>query len=146
MVKAYGIVPYKFYKNKILLYVYKNKEGKFLFFKGKQEINETKEQTAVREFFEETGYKIDKIYLEKYFETKTKNKLIGLYLVNQYNLNNTLENENSKNIEDIYEYVWIECNIDNKEKFVKNQQKLFCLICNELQKEKYKIANKFFKE
>jgi len=32
MVKACGIVPYKFYKNKILIYVYKNKEGKCLFF------------------------------------------------------------------------------------------------------------------
>ena len=105
MTKTYGIVPYKFNKNKTLLYVYKNKEGKFLFFKGKQEINETKEQTAIREFFEETGYKVDKIYLEKYFETRTKNKLIGLFLVNQHNLNDVLENENSKNIEDIYEYV-----------------------------------------
>jgi len=123
----------------------KIKKESAYFFKGKQEINEIKEQTAIREFFEETGYKVDKFYLEKYFETKTKNKLIGLYLVNQHNLNDALENENSKNIEDIYEYVWIECNISNKEKFVKNQRKLFCLICNELQKEKYEIIKKFIK-
>jgi 8-oxo-dGTP pyrophosphatase MutT (NUDIX family) len=146
MVKAFGIVPYLYFNNDFLIYVYKNKEGKYLFFKGKQEINETKEQTAVREFFEETGYKVDSNYLEKYFESKTKNKLIGLYLVNSNNISFHLKNEKSKKIEDIYEYVWVPCDINLKDNFVKNQQNLFCLIYNELQKEKYKLINKFFKD
>ena len=145
MVKTYGIVPYLILDNNPSIYVYKNKEGKYLFFKGKQEINETKEQTAIREFFEETGYKVDEEYLERYFETKTKNKLIGLYLINSKNISFQLKNEKSKNIEDIYEYIWIVCNVKLKNNFVKNQQTIFCMICNELQKEKYKLINKFFK-
>ena len=72
MEKTYGIVPYMFYQNNIRIYIYENKNGNFLFFKGKQEKNETNEETAIREFFEKTGLVVEKEFLEKYFETKSK--------------------------------------------------------------------------
>ena len=140
MEKTYGIVPYMFYQNNMRIYIYENKNGNFLFFKGKQEKNETNEETAIREFFEETGLIVKKEYLEKYFETKSKNKLIGLYLINVNNIENYFISK--KKTEDIYKRVWIDCDYENR--FVKNQKNLFIKICNELKKEKYKLINNFF--
>jgi len=143
MEKSFGIVPYLFYQNRIWIYIYENKNEEFLFFKGKQEKDETIKETAIREFYEETNIKIKKEYLEKYFETKTKNKKIGLFLVNAKNINEFFENKNK--VEDIYKRVWIECDLEYKNRFVKNQRELFNKICNELKKDKYKIVNNFFK-
>ncbi|MEA2017416.1 MAG: NUDIX domain-containing protein [Campylobacterota bacterium] len=89
-IKAYGICLYKIEKNniKVLLCKSVSSKDKWGFLKGVEERNETKEQTAIREFHEECGIKVEKKYLENYFEQKNETKDIGIYLVNYDNINN----------------------------------------------------------
>jgi len=57
MIRKCGIIFYDEEEKKYLL-VYGRKSGKWGFPKGHQEIGESDEQTAVREFYEETGIKL----------------------------------------------------------------------------------------
>jgi len=121
--------------------MYKNNKGKLLFLKGKQEENEEPKQTAVREFFEESGYKLSKKDLEKYFEQKTKNKLVGIYISNWENIKNKAQKP--KPVEDIVEFVWVNIDLKIANEVTKNQRDIFIQIVNELSKNKYKILRKF---
>jgi len=89
-IKAYGICLYKIEKNstKVLLCKSVSSKERWGFLKGVEEKNETKEQTAIREFHEECGIKIDKKQLENYFDQINKIKDIGIYLVNYDKINN----------------------------------------------------------
>jgi ADP-ribose pyrophosphatase YjhB (NUDIX family) len=88
-IKAYGICLYKIKKNKIEILLCKSTKSKdkWGFLKGVKEINETKQQTAKREFQEESNIKIDTKYFEQYFEQTNETKDIGIYLVDANNLN-----------------------------------------------------------
>jgi tRNA nucleotidyltransferase (CCA-adding enzyme) len=58
MIKKCGIIYFDTTDKKYLL-VYGKKSGKWGFPKGHQENNETEEDTAIRELYEETGIKIN---------------------------------------------------------------------------------------
>ena len=58
MIKKCGIIYFDTTDKKYLL-VYGKKSGKWGFPKGHQENNETVEDTAIRELYEETGIKIN---------------------------------------------------------------------------------------
>ena len=131
--KAYGICLYKKEKNntKILLCKSVLSNEKFGFLKGVEAQNETKEQTALREFFEESSIKVKESYLEEYFFQENKDKDIGIFLVNYKNIKNInnyfdndilkekyLDKENSKvqfmNIKDIPQIKKKQINIASK--------------------------------
>jgi ADP-ribose pyrophosphatase YjhB (NUDIX family) len=82
--KGYGICLYtlKGEKIKILLCKSVSSLNKWGCLKGVQEPNETKEQTAQREFFEECKIKVPIKLLTNYFEQINDEKDIGIYLVN----------------------------------------------------------------
>jgi 8-oxo-dGTP pyrophosphatase MutT (NUDIX family) len=82
--KAYGICLYKkeFHTMKVLLCKSVNSRNKWGFLKGVAEEFETKEETALREFFEESSIEVGKKELEVYFEQTNKTKDIGIFLVN----------------------------------------------------------------
>ena len=89
MVKKCGIILFNENIKKYFL-VYGRKSNKWGFPKGHMEIGETEEQTALREFFEETGYhfsssiQLDKKYIVKnniYFKVNIPNS-DGLLQIN----------------------------------------------------------------
>lgn len=69
MNKKCGIILYNEEKNSYLL-VYGKKSQKWGFPKGHMEIGETTQQTALREFYEETGYELQNVSLDKTFIVK----------------------------------------------------------------------------
>jgi len=89
-IKAFGICVYKINKNKISILMCKSVKStnKWGFLKGVSLKNETQEQTAIREFEEECGILVNKIYLEKFFYQENDEKDIGIYLVNIRNIVN----------------------------------------------------------
>lgn len=82
--KAYGICLYKkeYDTVKILLCKSTLSLKKWGFLKGVRDNLETKQQTAVREFFEESSIEIKLYQLERYFEQINEKKDIGIFLVN----------------------------------------------------------------
>jgi 8-oxo-dGTP pyrophosphatase MutT (NUDIX family) len=54
--------------------------------KGRVENTENNKETAIREFFEETGIKLKFKYLEKFFFQKNFYKNIGVFLYNAENI------------------------------------------------------------
>lgn len=89
-IKAYGVCVYKKYKNsyKILLCKSVLSYEKWGFLKGGEYENETKKQTAIREFTEESSIPIKESMLEEYFFQKNNDKDIGIYLINAVNIKN----------------------------------------------------------
>lgn len=89
-IKAYGICIYKKDNNsiKILLCKASTSEKRWGFLKGVQELFETKEQTAIREFKEESSIIITRNSLETYFEQQNKQKDIGIFLVDYNKVSN----------------------------------------------------------
>ena len=87
-IKAYGICLYKIEQSevKILLCKSVKSQNKWGFLKGVQDQNESKQQTAIREFFEESGIQVEYKYLENYFEQINETKDIGIFLVNYKNV------------------------------------------------------------
>lgn len=87
-IKAYGICLYKEEASnvKILLCKSVKSQNRWGFLKGVQDQNESKKQTAIREFFEESGIEVEYKYLENYFEQVNETKDIGIYLVNYKNI------------------------------------------------------------
>lgn len=83
-VKAYGICIYKIEENVIKVLLCKSVQSlnRWGFLKGVQDNNETAQQTAIREFEEESSIKIEKSMLEEYFYQENLEKDIGIYLVN----------------------------------------------------------------
>ncbi len=89
-IKAYGVCIYKQNLSGIQILLCKSvkSENRWGFLKGVQTQNETKKQTAIREFFEESGILVDEKYLTKYFEQINELKDIGIYLVNYKHIDN----------------------------------------------------------
>lgn len=87
-IKAYGVCLYKkeFNHTKILLCKSTLSKEKWGFLKGVQENFELKEETAIREFKEESSIIISISNLEKYFEQINDDKDIGIFLVDYYKL------------------------------------------------------------
>ena len=88
--KAYGICLYKINKNNIEVLLCKSilSKNKYGFVKGVELKNETKEQTAIREFQEESSIQVKQSYLEEYFFQENEQKDIGIFLVNYKNIKN----------------------------------------------------------
>ena len=122
---SYGICPYYKVQDEIYIILIQPKghvEGGFA--KGKIEENETKEECAVREFYEETGLKVNIESLENYFEQNNKRKDVGIFLVNIFNMNkNDKINLQSKEVYKIKLF-----NLNDEIKIYKNQE----IILNEI--------------
>jgi len=97
-IKAYGICLYKFKKDsiKVLLCKAVNSRERWGFLKGVAILGEKTDETAIREFEEESSITISPECLEDFFIQKNELKNIGIYLVN-YNsishLDKYFENE-----------------------------------------------------
>ncbi len=89
-IKAYGICLYKKDQDtiKILLCKSVSSKNRWGFLKGIWELNETQEETAIREFKEESNIQITQNNFEQFFEQINKKKDIGIYLVNFYQVQN----------------------------------------------------------
>ncbi len=89
-IKAYGICLYKEQGNSIKILLCKSVKSfdKWGFLKGVREDLENKEQTAIREFKEESNITVSTKHFEKYFEQENESKDIGIYLVNYDNIEN----------------------------------------------------------
>jgi 8-oxo-dGTP pyrophosphatase MutT (NUDIX family) len=89
-IKAYGICVYKKEKKttKILLCKSVKSENRWGFLKGVELSGETKEQTALREFTEESSIDVSKSFLEDYILQKNSDKDIGIYLLNAHKIKN----------------------------------------------------------
>ena len=87
-IKAFGICLYKIEQNstKVLLCKSVNSINRWGFLKGVALDHETSEQTALREFEEESGIQVEKNSLEKFFLQSNDLKDIGIYLVNYKNV------------------------------------------------------------
>lgn len=83
-IKAYGICLYK--KNedsiKVLLCKSVNSRERWGFLKGVATESEKPEETAVREFEEESSIPVEQKYLRDFFIQRNELKNIGIYLVN----------------------------------------------------------------
>ena len=91
MAKEYSYGTCIYYKNELdnsvsIILIQPKGHKEWGFPKGKIESNETKEQCAIRETFEEIGIKIKEELLEEYFEQTNKRKDIGIFIVNMNNL------------------------------------------------------------
>ncbi len=117
--KSYGICPYQIMNGNF--YILLNKTSKisyYNFFKGKIEHNESIEVCAQREFYEETGVKVDKEDFEDYFFQKSKRKDIGIYLVDWSKYHKTIFNFQQ---EEIWSASWVPL---GEIEMSKNQQKI----------------------
>jgi len=102
MVKAYGIALYKYDNSSIKLLLCKSikSKEKYGFLKGVQIKGETNEQTAIREFYEESGIKVANCRLEEFFIQKNEDKDIGIYMVDYHKIDkidNYFKNDYLKN-------------------------------------------------
>jgi 8-oxo-dGTP pyrophosphatase MutT (NUDIX family) len=88
--KAFGIALCKYTQDKIEVLLCKSVKSKekYGFLKGVQVTNESNEQTAIREFYEESGIRLFSYQLEEFFLQKNATKDIGVYLVNYDKINN----------------------------------------------------------
>jgi len=79
---SYGVAPYTIING--YYYVLLNKaldNNLYNFFKGKLENTESTKETAIREFYEETGVLVDINDLGEYFYQNSKRKNVGIYLL-----------------------------------------------------------------
>lgn len=90
ILKAYGVCLYVKYDEsyKILLCQSIDNQIKWGFLKGTKRGNETPRKAAVREFFEESGLKIEKKFLENFFYQKNRKKDVGIFMCNAKNVKN----------------------------------------------------------
>lgn len=140
---SYGVVPYTIKDNRVYLLVSlaSKKDLKYGFFKGKIEIGETIKDCAVREFYEETGIKIEKDWLDKYFSQKHIQKDVGVFLLDIDYIINEKVNLNKEN----YGFKIIEINelynniISNQDKILKEIILYFKDLRNIILKNKFKI-------
>jgi len=89
-VKAFGICVYKQNpkETEILLCKAVTSLNKWGCLKGVIEKDESHQQCAKREFFEESSIDVDIINFEEYFEQFNEEKDIGIWLVNEKNIKN----------------------------------------------------------
>ncbi|MEA2049745.1 MAG: NUDIX domain-containing protein [Campylobacterota bacterium] len=89
-IKAYGVCLYKKTSHNIQILLCKSVQSqeRWGFLKGCAIDGETKEETAIREFFEESSIFVEEDDLEQYFEQENELKDIGIYLVNSSKIKN----------------------------------------------------------
>ena len=97
-IKAFGICLYKYEENslKVLLCKSVQSQERWGFLKGVANEDETPQETALREFFEESSIKVEKHFLEEFFFQSNELKDIGIYLVNYnklYNISHYFSND-----------------------------------------------------
>jgi len=103
-IKAFGICLYKKNKDSIKVLLCKSiiSQHRWGFLKGVALPDETQEETAMREFYEESSIKVDKKYLEDFFIQKNEFKNIGIYLVNSKNIDNLEDFFKEDRLKNIY--------------------------------------------
>lgn len=132
---SYGIAPYKIINNQVYLYVSKSSHiSEYGFIKGKIEKEENIKECVIREVKEEINLNIKKEYLETFFFEKTKRKDIGIFLINEKNINFSNLNLNKE----IYSFELKKLEEDLYKKFCFNQKKILNKIFLE-----FKNKNKF---
>lgn len=91
---GYGICLYKKRGNEIYILLCKSifSINKWGFLKGGQDDNETITQTAIREFYEESGIKVSVDILEEYYQQINFERDIGVFLVNYDNITYNIDN------------------------------------------------------
>ena len=89
-VKAYGVVPYIVTKNDIKILLCKSvaSKDKWGCLKGTKNSNESAYECAKREFFEESSISVEIALFEDYFEQINIDKDVGIWLVNENNIEN----------------------------------------------------------
>jgi ADP-ribose pyrophosphatase YjhB (NUDIX family) len=89
-IKAYGICLYKKTTKSYEILLCKSilSQEKYGFLKGVQKYHESSEETALREFEEESSICVNVKYLEKLFYQENNIKDIGIFLVNYHNIKN----------------------------------------------------------
>lgn len=121
--KSYGICPYLIFDKKVFIFMNKTSKNSTLnFFKGKMEDSDfSVEDTAIREFYEETGVKVNPKDLEEFFFQKNKKKDVGIFLVNW--INQSLEFKFDR--KEIFSAEIIDLFETDCENVSKNQRKIF---------------------
>jgi len=103
-VKAYGVCIYR--KNskrtEILLCKAVSSLTRWGCLKGVIEKNESHQQCAKREFFEESSINVEIADFEEYFEQSNDEKDIGIWLVNEKNVANINDYFSDNKLNDIY--------------------------------------------
>ena len=136
---SYGLCPYSIMNG--YFYVLLNKtseESYFNFFKGKIEEDETIKECAQREFFEETGVKVDIKDFEKYYFQKSPRKDVGIYLVDWAKYQHLPFHFQEK---EIWSATWIQLkNIETS----KNQQQIMNAIETDFKSRKQQLRNLYF--
>lgn len=138
--KSYGIAPYVIMNGYFFVLLNKTSRTSYYnFFKGKEEDNESKKDTAVREFFEETGIQVEKEDLEDYFEQKNPRKDIGIFLVD-FTKYNHLPFKFEEN--EIYSAIWV--NVSKDVEMSKNQKKIYGDIMLHFKPKLKQLRNLYF--
>jgi 8-oxo-dGTP pyrophosphatase MutT (NUDIX family) len=120
-INSYGIAPYKFKRGKVFILLNKTSQISSLnFFKGKIEKKESTKMCAIREFFEETNFKVKCKELEQYYYQSNPNKDIGIYLVD---FNDKKIKHKKIHNKEIHKAMWVE--LKENKNISKNQQKIF---------------------
>jgi 8-oxo-dGTP pyrophosphatase MutT (NUDIX family) len=140
-IKAYGICLYQKEVDTINVLLCKSVSSmdRWGFLKGVQEKNEKNEQTAIREFHEECGIKVDKKDLIQYFEQTNDEKDIGIYLVDAKIIKNMNTYFNGDKLLDNFlswENIQVKFfNIDKLPKIKKKQKKIILNIVEYLKRK-----------
>jgi len=117
--KSYGLCPYQIMNGQFYVLLNKTSEISYYnFFKGKIEENETIEECAQREFFEETGVEVNIKDFEEYYEQNSKRKNIGIFLVDWAKYHHKIFKFQD---EEIWSAVWVPLEYIEMSK---NQQKI----------------------
>jgi len=119
--QSFGICPYQIMNGFFYVLLNKTSEESFYnFFKGKTEEGEIVKETAIREFYEETGIKISESDLEDYFFQKSPRKDIGIFLVDWNKYQDSLFSFQER---EIWSASWVQ--LKDGDIMSKNQQKIF---------------------
>jgi 8-oxo-dGTP pyrophosphatase MutT (NUDIX family) len=134
---SYGICPYMIINGYFFILVNKTSRTSYYnFFKGKQEGSETKAETAIREFKEETGITVKEEDLGKYFFQSNPRKDIGIFLVH---FKDYYHSPFKFQKQEVFSALWI--NASKPAEMSKNQKGIFSDIMSYFEPELEKLQN-----